>query len=171
VKRSLEQPAGKTARDIEGCAGYADEQFGNASLIEEERAMLMTSVASSYSGMTVLNPVGAAPVKAATVSTAKAEAAPADPSANASSTSSTAAPARSGHGNASGGASAGSGAAEEMQETGFSTTVAGTQYSGSVAESGGKYVASVASLSGASASGSSLISAENNLTIRIDELV
>jgi predicted RNase H-like HicB family nuclease len=58
-----------------------------------------------------------------------------------------------------------------MQETSYSTTVAGTQYSGSVAESGGEYVASVTSLSGATASGSSLIAAENNLTTRIDELV
>jgi predicted RNase H-like HicB family nuclease len=58
-----------------------------------------------------------------------------------------------------------------MQETGFSTTVAGTQYSGSVEEFDGEYVASVSSLSGATASGSSLIEAENNLTVRIDELV
>jgi predicted RNase H-like HicB family nuclease len=55
--------------------------------------------------------------------------------------------------------------------TSFSTTVAGTHYSGSVEESAGEYVASVANLPGASASGSSATSAENNLTSRIDELV
>jgi len=33
------------------------------------------------------------------------------------------------------------------------------------------YVASVPALSGATASGSSLVAAENNLTIRVDELV
>jgi hypothetical protein len=58
-----------------------------------------------------------------------------------------------------------------MQETSFSTTVAGTQYSASVAESGGEYVATASSLAGASADGSSLIAAENSLTLRIDELV
>jgi hypothetical protein len=56
-------------------------------------------------------------------------------------------------------------------ETSFTTTVAGTEYSASVAESSGSYEASVSSLPGATASGTSLIAAENNLTIRIDELV
>jgi predicted RNase H-like HicB family nuclease len=55
--------------------------------------------------------------------------------------------------------------------TSYSTTVGGTQYSGGVEESGGDYVASVPGLSGATASGSSLVAAENNLTVRIDELV
>jgi hypothetical protein len=40
-----------------------------------------------------------------------------------------------------------------------------------VEEAGGKYVASVTGLSGATASGSSLLAAENNLAVRIDELV
>jgi predicted RNase H-like HicB family nuclease len=40
-----------------------------------------------------------------------------------------------------------------------------------VEESGAVYVASVPALSGATASGSSLVAAENNLTIRVDELV
>ena len=35
----------------------------------------------------------------------------------------------------------------------------------------GSYVASVPSVSGATATGSSMIDAENNLTVRIDELV
>lgn len=52
----------------------------------------------------------------------------------------------------------------------YSTTVAGTHYSGSVEESGGEYTASVANLAGATASGSSVQAAENNLTVRIDAL-
>jgi predicted RNase H-like HicB family nuclease len=55
--------------------------------------------------------------------------------------------------------------------TSYSTTVAGKQYAGSVEETGGEYTASVSNLSGAIASGSSIESAENNLDIRIDELV
>jgi predicted RNase H-like HicB family nuclease len=53
----------------------------------------------------------------------------------------------------------------------YSTTVGGKQYTGSVDESGGTYTASVSNLSGATASGSSLEAAENNLTLRIDEIV
>jgi predicted RNase H-like HicB family nuclease len=58
-----------------------------------------------------------------------------------------------------------------MQATSFSTTVKGKQYSGSVQESNGQYTASVSSLAGATASGSSITEAENALYIRIDELV
>ena len=58
-----------------------------------------------------------------------------------------------------------------MQAVSFSTTVEGKQYSGSVQESGGQYTASVSNLPGASASGPSIIAAENALYIRIDELV
>jgi predicted RNase H-like HicB family nuclease len=39
-----------------------------------------------------------------------------------------------------------------------------------VEESGGEYTASVATLAGATATGSSIEAAENNLTARIDEL-
>jgi predicted RNase H-like HicB family nuclease len=49
--------------------------------------------------------------------------------------------------------------------------VAGKQYSGSVADSGGTYTASVSNLPGATATGSSAQDAENNLDERIDELV
>ena len=52
----------------------------------------------------------------------------------------------------------------------YSTTVAGKSYSGDVEESGGEYEASVANMPGASASGSSIQSAENNLEIKIDTL-
>jgi hypothetical protein len=53
----------------------------------------------------------------------------------------------------------------------YSTTVGGKNYSGSVQESGGTYVASVGNLPGVSASGSSIQAAENNLSARIDALV
>ena len=53
----------------------------------------------------------------------------------------------------------------------YSTTVDGTTYSGSVEESGGEYTASVANLPGASASGSSIQTAEDNLGSIIDTLV
>jgi hypothetical protein len=55
--------------------------------------------------------------------------------------------------------------------TSYSTTVGGTQYTGDVEQSGGEYTASVANLPGASATGTSLVAAENALDIRIDELV
>jgi hypothetical protein len=55
--------------------------------------------------------------------------------------------------------------------TSFSTTVGGTQYTGSVEESGGEYTASVTNLAGATVTGSSDLAAENNLAARIDELV
>jgi predicted RNase H-like HicB family nuclease len=48
--------------------------------------------------------------------------------------------------------------------------VGGKSYSGSVEESAGEYTASVAGLPGASASGSSIQSAENNLGTIIDML-
>lgn len=53
----------------------------------------------------------------------------------------------------------------------YTTSVKGTSYSGSVDESDGTYTASVPSLAGASAAGSSILSAESNLSARIDELV
>ncbi|MGC1869323.1 MAG: hypothetical protein WA700_00065 [Acidobacteriaceae bacterium] len=53
----------------------------------------------------------------------------------------------------------------------YTDTVGGKNYSGSVAESNGEYVASVPNLPGASASGSSVQSAENNLNTVIDALV
>jgi hypothetical protein len=56
-------------------------------------------------------------------------------------------------------------------DSSYLTTVGGTQYSGLVGESGGEYTASVASLLGATASGSTELAAENNLDARIDALV
>jgi len=52
----------------------------------------------------------------------------------------------------------------------YTTTIGGVTYSGSVEEENGVYTASVSSLGGATATGSSMIEAENNLAVRIDEL-
>jgi hypothetical protein len=54
--------------------------------------------------------------------------------------------------------------------TSFSTTVAGKGYAGSVQESQGSYVASVPNPPGASATGSSIQSAENNLNVILTSL-
>jgi len=76
-----------------------------------------------------------------------------------------------GGGGGAGGASASAASEVETLVGSYSTTVGGTQYAGSVEEQNGSYVASVPSVSGATATGSSMIDAENNLSVRIDELV
>jgi hypothetical protein len=53
----------------------------------------------------------------------------------------------------------------------YSTSVGGKTYSGSVSETGGVYEVSVPNVPGARASASSIQTAENNLNMRIDELV
>jgi hypothetical protein len=53
----------------------------------------------------------------------------------------------------------------------YSTSVGGKTYSGSVSEAGGVYEVAVPNVLGAHASGSSIQAAENNLNMRIDELV
>jgi hypothetical protein len=55
--------------------------------------------------------------------------------------------------------------------SGYSTTVAGTQYLASLEQSGAEYTASVQSLMGATSTQSSELAAENNLNVRINELV
>lgn len=55
--------------------------------------------------------------------------------------------------------------------TGYTTTVAGTKYRASVDESDSDYTASVASLTGATATGTTEQNAENSLGLRIDTLV
>ena len=82
----------------------------------------------------------------------------------------------SGHVRAHGGGGTGRVAASVASEVetlvgGYSVTVGGTQYAGSVQEQNGSYVASVPNVSGATATGDSMIAAENSLTTRIDELV
>jgi len=69
------------------------------------------------------------------------------------------------------GGGAGSSASQNLITTTYSTTVAGKSYSGSIQqEPVGGYIASVPDLPGASASGSSLEAAENNLGTIIDAL-
>jgi hypothetical protein len=68
-------------------------------------------------------------------------------------------------------AAASANAAIDDSATDYTTTVGGTQYTGSVEQSDGQFVATIPNLPGASATGSSLESAENNLTARIDALV
>jgi predicted RNase H-like HicB family nuclease len=53
----------------------------------------------------------------------------------------------------------------------YSTTAGGKSYAATVEESDGEYTASVPGLAGATATGSSIVSAEMNLTTRVDELV
>jgi hypothetical protein len=52
----------------------------------------------------------------------------------------------------------------------YSTTVAGKTYNANVTKSNGEYTAAASNLPGASASGSSVQAAENNLTTRISIL-
>ncbi len=94
-----------------------------------------------------------------------ANAAPAVPATNVRRTTQT-------HGaSAAGGGAAAAAAVTEMQVSSYSTMVNGTQYSGSIVESGGQYTASVPNLPGATATGTSITAAENSLDLRIDELV
>ncbi len=60
---------------------------------------------------------------------------------------------------------------ELVVNVGFSTTIAGKTYTADVTYSGGEYVADDPNLSGAVASGGSIVAAENNLTTRIDAIV
>jgi hypothetical protein len=62
-------------------------------------------------------------------------------------------------------------AAEDILAAVYTTTVSGKNYSGSVEQSNGEYIGTVPNLPGASASGSSIQSAENNLGAVIDTLV
>jgi predicted RNase H-like HicB family nuclease len=55
--------------------------------------------------------------------------------------------------------------------SGYSTTVDGKQYSGSVEKSGNTYTASIPGVAGATATGSTEDAAENNLSNRISVLV
>jgi hypothetical protein len=58
-----------------------------------------------------------------------------------------------------------------LTDVGFSAVINGKTYSAGVAYSNGEYVATAGNISGATASGSSVQAAENNLTNRIDILV
>jgi hypothetical protein len=60
---------------------------------------------------------------------------------------------------------------ELMVDVRFSTTIAGIAYNADVTYSAGEYIAADPGLSGAVATGNSLVTAEDNLTTRIDALV
>jgi len=135
--------------------------------------MQLAGIASASSTPRLLNPVLAAR-SAKPSSSAAQPAAAAASSASASANSTPAAPARTSQAHGGGGGGGGGSSAASETETlvsGYSTTVAGKQYSGSVEQSGSTYTASVSGLTGATASGSTLTAAENALNIRIDELV
>jgi hypothetical protein len=55
--------------------------------------------------------------------------------------------------------------------SGYSTTVGGTQYLATLDQSGTEYTASVSQILGATSTANSELTAENNLNLRIDELV
>jgi hypothetical protein len=134
--------------------------------------MLIQAISSGTSSLSVLNPVSAAKSTATSSSDTAASSSTIDTvSINTSSSSTTSSTASSSGSSSSGGGSSSSSSSKEMQVTSYSTTVAGKQYSGSVQESNGEYTASVSGLAGASASGSSITAAENNLTTRINEIV
>jgi len=122
---------------------------------------------------------------AAQPATTRTTAAPATPAASgspsakvtAASTTASAAKASGQHASGSSGGGSGSGSstantlAEEIFAGVYSTTVGGKNYSGSVEDANGQYTAAVADLPDATASGSSLISAENKLGTLLNELV
>lgn len=57
------------------------------------------------------------------------------------------------------------------QSTPYSTRIGGKNYSADVSLASGQYVATIPDLPGVSATGNTLISAENNLSARISVLV
>ena len=59
---------------------------------------------------------------------------------------------------------------EVMSTVSYSTTVGGKTYTANVTKSNGEYTAAASNLPGASASGSTVQAAENNLTTRISIL-
>ena len=126
--------------------------------------MQIISFSSAASTPQVLNPV---PVDRS----ASAAALPA-PSASAQAPSSSSDSSRIDFAPSGGGSSGESGSAlSSTRLPSYAATVGGTQYTGSVVESGGVYTVSVPELPGATASGSSMVAAESALTFRINELV
>jgi hypothetical protein len=61
--------------------------------------------------------------------------------------------------------------AQEELVSGYAMTVGKQQYAADVEESGGNYTVSVENLVGGTATGNTELAAENNLQLRIDELV
>jgi hypothetical protein len=152
--------------------------LGKVYLNAEEQTMLIGGVSTFNSTATVFNPV-LAPVHATAASAGSQTnaATPSNGTATAPAGGGTSAPARasSRENDKGGGAAASAGpaaAASAMMQmvAGYSVTVNGKQYAGSVEESNGQYSAS-ANLTGATATGSSEQAVEDNLEVRIDELV
>lgn len=137
--------------------------------------MQIIGISATNSTMQVLNPVlMGKPATAAVTAIHPVVATPPSAPAATPTPPAPAPQARSSHAHgtpAAGGGGAAAAATAEMLVSGYSTTVNGTRYSGSVVQSGSEYTASVASLPGATASGTSMAAAENNLSARIDELV
>jgi hypothetical protein len=121
------------------------------------------------------NPLTELPQSVAANGSAKTTALPAVGSGAVSSSSAGAAPAaltRIGAAGAGGGAAlTASLLAEEELVSGYAMTVGHQQYAAAVEQSGGNYTASVENVTGGTATGSSELAAENNLQLRIDELV
>jgi len=126
---------------------------------------------SSIAPTSVVRPAAAAANRSATaVSPATASASVSGSPSATTSSSATASGGGASHKSSQAQSTSNSEAAEASLAAVYSTTVNGTTYSGSVEESGGQYTASIANLPGASASGSSIQAAENNLGSIIDTL-
>jgi len=136
--------------------------------------MLISAVSSNSQILQPLNPVAVSrpSASASTNSSSASSAASASASSTSSQTSSSSATSKSQSSHGGGGGGASSSAASSIDElvSGYSDTVGGKHYSGSVEKSGNTYTASVSGLAGASASGSSEAAAENSLSERISVL-
>ena len=134
--------------------------------------MQLAGISSTASTAHLLNPVLVGRSAPAASSASAPQPAPAKASsASASANAALAAQPETSHPRSGSGGGGGSAAVEEVDSaTSFSTSIAGKQYSGSGEQSGATYTASVPNLAGATATGSSIEAAENNLTARIDEL-
>jgi hypothetical protein len=142
-------------------------------LREEEKIMLISAIPSATPTSSILSTLGppkaaqatavsALPALSQTAATT-ASAAPASAPAPAKAATAQAAPAPA--------PSVSSALVSETLAAVYSTTVGGKQYTGDIDQSNGQYTASVPNLTGASASGSSIMDAEIALGARIDAIV
>jgi hypothetical protein len=132
----------------------------------------ISPIANTGPGLSVLNPaasVSASSAKPVTSVSAVAPVAAAAPAPASSTPAPPAKPAAPRTGGGGGGASSGS--IQQLVTDTYTTTVAGKSYSGSVQQQpGGGFIASVPSVPGASASGSTALAAETALGTIIDAL-
>jgi hypothetical protein len=151
--------------ELKVCENLPIKRFENVDLKSEERSMTISGISSMPS------PAATAPVSTTRRPAAKTATASATATASSGATSSQSSTASASSTAASGkGASHGPDPSQSTPSSAQKDTVAGKSYSGSVVESDGEYEASVPNLPGASASGSSIESAENNLAVVIDTL-